>query len=50
LHDAERAAESYGRNAGRLINAKRNYDPDNLFRSAIPLPVNADNSRLSARR
>jgi FAD/FMN-containing dehydrogenase len=36
--DAERAAKSYG-NAGRLIEAKRQYDPDNVFRSAIPLPV-----------
>jgi FAD/FMN-containing dehydrogenase len=33
-----RAAQSYG-NAERLIAAKRHYDPDNLFRSAIPLPA-----------
>jgi FAD/FMN-containing dehydrogenase len=37
--DAERAAKSYGRNVDRLIKAKRQYDPDNFFCSAIPLPV-----------
>jgi len=37
--DPERAARSYGGNAGRLIQAKRQYDPDNIFRSAIPLPT-----------
>jgi FAD/FMN-containing dehydrogenase len=36
--DAERASKSYGRNAERLIKAKRHYDPDNVFHSAIPLP------------
>jgi FAD/FMN-containing dehydrogenase len=35
----DRVARSYGRNAGRLIRAKPRYDPDNVFRSAIPLPV-----------
>jgi Berberine and berberine like len=37
--DADRVAKSYGRNAERLIKAKRHYDPDNVFSSAIPLPV-----------
>jgi FAD/FMN-containing dehydrogenase len=41
--DADRASSSYGSNAERLIQAKRHYDPDNLFRSAIPLPVGKDN-------
>jgi FAD/FMN-containing dehydrogenase len=36
--DPDRAAKSYGPNAERLIRAKRHYDPDNVFRSAIPLP------------
>jgi hypothetical protein len=35
----DRAAKSYGHNAGRLIKAKKHYDPDNVFCSAIPLPV-----------
>jgi FAD/FMN-containing dehydrogenase len=35
----ERAAMSYGGNADRLIKAKRHYDPDNIFNSAIPLPA-----------
>src|SRR5262249_48594283 len=33
-----RAAAALCRNARRLARAKRRYDPDNLFRSAIPLP------------
>jgi hypothetical protein len=37
--DPDRVARSYGRNAGRLIRSKRRYDPDNVFRSAIPLTV-----------
>jgi FAD/FMN-containing dehydrogenase len=39
--DGDRAAKSYGRNVERLIRAKRHYDPDNIFCSAIPLPVDA---------
>jgi hypothetical protein len=35
----DRAAQSYGRNAKRLVEAKRHYDPDNVFFSAIPLPI-----------
>jgi hypothetical protein len=41
--DVERATKSFGRNAERLIKAKRHYDPNNVFRSAIPLPI--DRSR-----
>jgi FAD/FMN-containing dehydrogenase len=33
-----RVVKSYGRNVKRLIEAKRHYDPDNVFFSAIPLP------------
>jgi Berberine and berberine like len=40
--DAGRAAKSYGDNSERLIRAKRQYDPDNVFSSAIPLPVSQD--------
>jgi FAD/FMN-containing dehydrogenase len=36
--DLERAAKAYGPNADRLIKAKRDYDPDNVFCSATPLP------------
>src|SRR5215510_10358896 len=37
--DGDRAAKSYGGNSHRLIRTKRQYDPDNVFSSAIPLPV-----------
>ena len=37
--DTERATKSFGANVERLIKAKRTYDPDNMFNSAIPLPV-----------
>jgi hypothetical protein len=40
--DTNRAAKSYGPNAERVIKAKRRYDPDNIFRSTIPLPVGHD--------
>ena len=40
--DAGRAAQSYGSNTARLMSAKRLYDPWNIFRSAIPLPVAED--------
>jgi FAD/FMN-containing dehydrogenase len=36
--DADRAAEGFGPNAERLAMVKQLYDPDNVFRSAIPLP------------
>jgi hypothetical protein len=37
--DTDRATKSYGGNATRLMDAKRHHDSGNLFRSAIPLPV-----------
>ena len=37
--DVTRAAKSYGENAERLLKAKRRYDPDNMYASAIPLPL-----------
>jgi hypothetical protein len=36
--DRARIARSYGPNGERLVKAKRKYDPDNIFHSAIPLP------------
>jgi FAD/FMN-containing dehydrogenase len=40
--EAARAAASFGQNSERLLRAKRLYDPDNVFRSAIPLPIIAE--------
>jgi hypothetical protein len=37
--DTGRATKSFGGNAERLIKAKRTYDSENIFCSAIPLPV-----------
>ncbi len=37
--DTDRAAQSFGGNAERVLRAKRHYDPDNVFSSAIPLPA-----------
>jgi FAD/FMN-containing dehydrogenase len=45
--DSDRVAKSYGRNAERLAKAKRHYDPDEVFCSAIPLPV-SPSARLSS--
>jgi hypothetical protein len=49
--DVDRATKSYSRNAERLIKAKQHYDPDNVFRSTIPLPVgrNKRPARLAAK-
>src|SRR5262249_16340471 len=38
-NDVDRAGKSFGRNAERLIKAKRHYEPDNVFCPAIPLPL-----------
>ena len=39
--DRQRAGEAFGPNRRRLLNAKRHYDPDHVFCSAIPLPIDA---------
>ena len=46
--DADPATKSFGCNAERLIKAKRHYDPDNVFRSGIPLPVGRNSGRARA--
>jgi hypothetical protein len=38
-NDRVRAARSYGENGPRLAAAKRHYDPDMIFSSALPLPA-----------
>ncbi|MBR1121506.1 FAD-binding oxidoreductase [Bradyrhizobium lablabi] len=40
-NETARATESFGPNAARLMRAKRQYDPDNLFSSAISLPADS---------
>jgi FAD/FMN-containing dehydrogenase len=39
VSETGRAAESFGRNIERLVRGKQLYDPDNVFCSAIPLPM-----------
>src|SRR5262249_14878739 len=47
--DLVRAARSYGSNVERLTRAKRHYDPDNVFSSAIPLPVAEQKAKTAQR-
>lgn len=35
----EQIGSAYGNNAQRLIDLKRQFDPDNVFSSATPLPI-----------
>jgi hypothetical protein len=37
--DTDRAAQSFGPNVERLARVKQLYDPENVFCSAIPLPI-----------
>jgi hypothetical protein len=37
--DTDRAAESFGPNVERLARVKQLYDLENVFCSAIPLPI-----------
>jgi hypothetical protein len=38
-HSRNARRRSFGENAARLAEAKRRYDPDHLFKSAIPIPA-----------
>jgi hypothetical protein len=49
-NDWERAGQSYGGNAGRLLKAKRHYDPDRAFCSAIPLLAPFEAEVIAGRR
>jgi hypothetical protein len=47
--DANPVAKSFGRNAERLIKAKRHYDPDNVFPLRYPAAGRWRNGRLIPR-